>query len=320
MANIFISHSIEDKERIRELAQRLRELNHAVFFASDSIPLGEKFRETISDELKSSEVIVAVISNNSAQSKWVMTEIGIALGYWEHTGKPLIIPLRIDDVPIPPQLLSIQVLDGRHGDFDRIALDISIGIENWIGRTKAKEDEKKETQARVEENATKYIQKSLLELRKRESIYSRNAYGCYIAALISLLVGVSFGIWRYTRFVSEDSNVYHVIVVFLSSLFVFGMLIALSRFSFLLGKSFMVESLRNSDRIHAISFGEFYLNAFGSKADWLQIKDAFQHWNIDKGSFFYEQKPGDYDPHFLRSVENIVKGVISKGKESKKED
>lgn len=64
----------------------------------------------------------------------------------------------------------------------------------------------------------------------------------------------------------------------------------------------MVESLRNSDRIHAISFGEFYLKAYQEKADWKEIKEAFQHWNIDGGSSFNSQNANDFDPKIFKNI------------------
>ncbi|WP_090808310.1 hypothetical protein [Paenibacillus sp. 276b] len=74
----------------------------------------------------------------------------------------------------------------------------------------------------------------------------------------------------------------------------------------------MVESLRNADRIHAISFGEFYLKTYGEKADWNEIKEAFQHWNIDKGSSFITQSTTEYDPKILKQLTDLLKNIASR--------
>ena len=68
----------------------------------------------------------------------------------------------------------------------------------------------------------------------------------------------------------------------------------------------MVEAIRNSDRIHAISFGEFYLNAYGKVATRDEVREVFGKWNIDNGSSFISQSPKDYDPQIL---ENLVLAV-----------
>jgi hypothetical protein len=64
--------------------------------------------------------------------------------------------------------------------------------------------------------------------------------------------------------------------------------------------------LRNNNRHHAISFGQFYLKAFGDRADWADIKDAFQTWNIDMGSSFIGQSASDIDPQLMQTFIGIA--------------
>lgn len=67
----------------------------------------------------------------------------------------------------------------------------------------------------------------------------------------------------------------------------------------------MVESLRNSDRGHAISFGEFYLRVYADKADWREVKEVLQHWNIDKGSQFTTHNSAEFDPKLMEQAIKI---------------
>lgn len=90
---------------------------------------------------------------------------------------------------------------------------------------------------------------------------------------------------------------------------VVAMLVGLAKLSFSLGKAFMVEALRNADRSHAISFGEFYLKAFGDKAAWAEVKEALQHWNVDKGSSFSSQTSKDFDPQILETAVELLKNL-----------
>lgn len=46
-------------------------------------------------------------------------------------------------------------------------------------------------------------------------------------------------------------------------------------FLFTLAKAFMVEVIRCSDRIHAISFGIFFLDTYGSEASREEVLQAF---------------------------------------------
>ena len=70
----------------------------------------------------------------------------------------------------------------------------------------------------------------------------------------------------------------------------------------------MVESIRCSDRIHAISFGKFYIDAFDEKVSRDEIINIFTTWNIDNGATtFRNQSVEDYDPKI-----NDLIGIIKK--------
>ena len=114
---------------------------------------------------------------------------------------------------------------------------------------------------------------------------------------------------------SQIWAIYTLIV--LKSFVIIGLLIAASKYSFTLGKSFMHESLRNADRTHAISFGEFYLKAFGDRlGSHTEIKEIFQEWNIDKPSAFSNIDTSSYDPKFSDNLVEIIKTLSSKIKNS----
>ena len=85
---------------------------------------------------------------------------------------------------------------------------------------------------------------------------------------------------------------------------------------FSLGKSYSSESLKSSDRIHAIRFGEFYLRAFGDKTKWEELKEVFQHWNIDRNSSFASLDVSQFDPKILESLTDLIK-VVGGSKDEK---
>jgi len=81
----------------------------------------------------------------------------------------------------------------------------------------------------------------------------------------------------------------------------------------------MNESLRNADRIHANSFGRFYLKAYGDVASREEIRDVFQHWNIDTASAFLQLDPDKFDPKVLDVLKYLAEGAKPAGsKDSKK--
>ena len=84
------------------------------------------------------------------------------------------------------------------------------------------------------------------------------------------------------------------------------------KYSFTLGKSYINEALKNADRIHAISFGKFYLDAYGSTAKWEDLKEAFQYWNINSESSFSKLDTNQYDPKFIELVVELSKIISSR--------
>ena len=76
----------------------------------------------------------------------------------------------------------------------------------------------------------------------------------------------------------------------------------------------MSESLKIADRIHAISFGKFYLQIFKNNLNPNDIKEIFRDWNINnQENNFSKQNSDDYDPKLLEKAIEIVNRV--KGKE-----
>jgi hypothetical protein len=309
MVKVFFSYSQADEQLVRQVAEPLKN-HYDVFFASESISAGQSFQSAISEELKNTDVIIYMLTENSVKSKWVNMEIGIAIGYLQQKGKPLVIPVVFDDVSLPPQLLNIQSLFGRRDDIQLVTDKIIHAITYWIGSYQAKKDKNIELQSNVKENASIYIEESLKELRHKERQFYKVAVLWYITSFVLLFVGIGLPFSRIFKPLPHDMM--EIISSITFSLILIALLTALARFSFILGKSYMVESLRNSDRLHAISFGKFYLNAFGQDAEWPEIKEAFQHWNIDKGSSFIKQEVKDFDPEIMKMINKIADAISSK--------
>ncbi len=90
-----------------------------------------------------------------------------------------------------------------------------------------------------------------------------------------------------------------------------ALLAGLAKYAFLLGNSYMQEALKNADRRHAINFGKFYLESYGAAAEWSQVKEAFEHWNITGTNAF--KRPEDSIPN-ISALEKAVALVERAGK------
>jgi len=150
-------------------------------------------------------------------------------------------------------------------------------------------------------------------LHGREQKYRFYAVTSYIVAAAALIFGVGFALWRFAAASDVgDKEWVHLARLVVAGVFVVGLVSAFARFAFTLGKSYMVEALRNAERAHAISFGEFYLNAFGERAEWAQVQEAFKNWNIDMGSAFHTQNVKDIDPEILSVIQRIAVSAVNR--------
>jgi hypothetical protein len=314
MATIQFSFVYQDTEFVNAIGEYLRKEGHNLFIPTEDLLPGKVLLDEISFRLKSADFFIAIFSNHSKNKKFVNAETSQAIGYYKERSKPVIIPIVLDDEPIPEFLKDRIVMRASRDDIEITAERISSVISSHIGQIQAIEEEKKETIARVTSKADSYITTSISRLEKKERIYRGIAYLCYSLCCVSLITAIVYLLLKSNLLLNSKLEITtsKQIQLGLLGFVILALMISISRFLFLIGKSFMVESLRNSDRIHAISFGEFYLKAFGDKADWNEIKEAFQHWNIDQGSTFITQSASEFDPEIFKNIIEFTKLITKK--------
>ena len=167
----------------------------------------------------------------------------------------------------------------------------------------AKEKKAEETARKIESNASAYIEQAIGVQRVSEGRNNRYGKLWYFIGFSALLIGIGFALISLHYNAVEPSWI-NLSTVVLTNIIVIGFLGACSRYAFSLGKAYTSESLKASDRIHAIAFGQFYLRAFGDgqKANWSELKEVFQHWNIDRESTFSNLDSAQIDPQILTLI------------------
>jgi hypothetical protein len=317
MARIYISYSHVDKELLLPLTEQLRNRGHEIIMDSQVLKVGQDLRKTLLNELKNADGVLVFITENSLNSKYVLSEIGAARAFVDETSyKKFLIPVIYGDTEIPniiQDLFCVRLLENQlEATVDLVDQSIS----SFTGRKEALEEKENTQREKIESKASDYIEITLKALKKRESNNSTIGIICYIIGFSTLVGGVFFAINGMDGLNEiENQNYWIYILVILKSIIIVGLLIACSKYAFNLGKTYMNEGLRNADRAHAISFGKFYLQAFGDKINSPEeIKDIFQNWNIDKDSAFQKLDSNSYDPKFADSLVEIVKNLSDKGK------
>jgi hypothetical protein len=122
MADIFLSYAREDRDRAELVARLLESGGWTVFWDAHIKPAAE-WRSVLESELDRAAAVIALWSQRSIASSWVTEEA--------ERGRPRLISVRLDDVPIPLGFSERQAVDlvnwrgGRHAELDRLIAAVS---------------------------------------------------------------------------------------------------------------------------------------------------------------------------------------------------
>ena len=129
----FLSHSSKDKPFIRQLAADLSANGVDVWLDEQRIHVGESIPEKVAQGLAESDYFLIGISENSVSSEWVKKELNGALVNEVQRRKVHILPLKLDDSPMPP-----AIGDKKYADFSS---SYKAGFEELLRSIKGKLDE-----------------------------------------------------------------------------------------------------------------------------------------------------------------------------------
>ena len=101
---IFISHSHQDVEVCRKLADALRGRGFEVF-ADSAIDFGTSIIATIKTELNDSDVFIAIVTENFLNSSWAQAELSSAIFSNDNLR---VLPVVVGDVFVPDFLRYFQ--------------------------------------------------------------------------------------------------------------------------------------------------------------------------------------------------------------------
>lgn len=196
-------------------------------------------------------------------------------------------------------------------DFQREINDITndlVILANGIAGNEGNKLEENRKKEKIERSAASFVEDSIKELRIRETNLRRTALFWYLFGVLSLLVGVILGF--VSIFFNNESvlstDILNLVYLVARNILIIALLVAVSRYSFNLGKTYMNESLKNSDRVHAISFGKFYLQVFGTDVRPDDLKDVFKDWNANNESSFLKLESQEIDPQVLSSILKLM--------------
>ncbi len=291
-----------DKELARKFYDYLNNMEFDVIWDENTIMTGDDFNKKLMSALSNSDIYLPIISNNFERSNFTKRELLAAIGYNSSRDLPRIFPYIVHGNTIPTDLSTLLCFMGT-GDVDKDLSEIGNQLEKLIGTIFAEQDTANETVENLNISLESYLKDVFAKLEKNEKTNRHLAYFSYSASILFLALIVILGIINSNNYTNTKMDLCSNIFLSLHNVVILTVLAALSRLSFILGKSFMVEAIRNGDRIHAISFGKFYIQAYGKQASRQEIREVLGEWNIDKGSSFHTQDAKEIDPNILGILE-----------------
>lgn len=169
-----------------------------------------------------------------------------------------------------------------------------------------------ENRKKIEETSKDYVSDALDTLETKEKQFHKISKIWSGIGAGSLVVGlIFFGVITLTSVLSFPAVITWEFIVFsvFKGIVALTFTAALAKYAFLFSSSYMREALKNADRRHAINFGKFYLESYGAAAEWSQVKEAFEHWNITGENAFSPKNEKSVDIPALAKAAEIIERV-----------
>ncbi len=326
MAKIFIStprfRRETDFEIFNLLKLSLLEKGHEIIsddFDSSLHYNNEKIDKHFNELLFEADIIIALITESSLETKSGLSELSRLRNYVAHTDTKLFVPIissLISLKELPEYYLSLNAIRLENDskiEIERVSSRIDEYINLFLGKKLAKEEKSKVLKENLESSAPNYITETISELETREKYQRTISIVWYVVGFLSIILGIIVAIWFTTSGLilnNEKENWSLTIFYSIKSIFIIILLITASKYCFNLAKSYMSESLKIADRIHAISFGKFYLQIFKNNINPSEVKEIFRDWNINnQENHFSNQNTDDYDPKILEKAIEMVNKI-----------
>lgn len=126
--DVFISHASADKEDyVDELNRTVKKLGINIFYDTDVLSWGDKWKQVILDGTADSEFAIIVISKNFFGREWTEKELNEFLGQQNESGQKIVLPLlhgisRRELLDHYPALEEIQYINAADYNKEEIAI------------------------------------------------------------------------------------------------------------------------------------------------------------------------------------------------------
>lgn len=312
MAKIYLSYNGKDKKIASEYSNILKKIGHSISMDIDNILPGEDWRRVLTQALKQSDGMILLVTEHTFDSTFVGSEIGMARAFFDNSPNKFLIPVIIKGNEVPSVISDLYCLFARDKSTELVVQQIDEAINKNIAKIAANEIENEKSRIVLTTRTSTFVDKSVEHLKQKEIYTRRWGNTWFIIGFLTLIAGLYFSYITFNQILKvEDIEIGTYIFLGAKSLIILGILISCSRYSFLLGKSFFAEVQKNSDREHAIKFGQLYMDIFGDQISSTEFKEVFKDWNVkvEKEEKNSNEDNKDEKSNLIDKILELVKSV-----------
>jgi TIR domain len=113
--SVFVSHATSDNAIAERLAKGMQAVGYRSWYSGWDLAAGDSIVGKIGQALSTPDVLIVLLSKESVASHWVMSELNAALMQQLSGSDVLVIPIQLEECPIPALLQDILRIDLREG-------------------------------------------------------------------------------------------------------------------------------------------------------------------------------------------------------------
>ncbi|MDO6515319.1 hypothetical protein [Neptuniibacter sp. 2_MG-2023] len=178
------------------------------------------------------------------------------------------------------------------------------------------EEHQKQVQEKIELKVPEFVESAVAALKEKEKSFSDKAanwnshgsisLGLAIASAIGALI---YGGFEFNSAAKENIDWFFFSFLLIKGLIVVSLFGAFAKHAYNIGNAYMHESLKRSDRMHAINFGKLYLEVYGNEVSQNDMKSIFENWNMNSDSAFTKIQASNFEPKVVEQVTQMINAV-----------
>jgi GTP-binding protein EngB required for normal cell division len=123
MLNVFLCHASQDKEKVRELYEKLIKDGLNPWLDEKSILPGQDWNLEIRNAIRNAHAVIVCLSNNSINKVgYIQKELKLALDIADEQpeGVVFLIPIRLEECTVPQRLSHLQYADLFRNEYEKL--------------------------------------------------------------------------------------------------------------------------------------------------------------------------------------------------------